>query len=309
MKEMSRVEGAMGIAAVERDTGLAKDTLRVWERRYGFPVPVRDAKGERLYPPEQVDKLRLIRRLLDFGKRPAAIVAADTETLLALLDAARAPAAEGGAAVEPSLLQYVCLHRRAELAVALQQLLLKQGLQRFVAETVAPLNEAVGEAWLRGELDVADEHLYTEQVQNVLRGAIVSHPLAAGQPRVLLTTLPDELHVLGLLMVEATLVPEGANCVSLGTQTPLADIPAAAQAGAFDVVGLSFSAAYPPRRALEALRQLRDALPPEVALWAGGSALRGQRRQPEGVRLFDGLDDVAAAVRAWRAARPVPPPR
>jgi hypothetical protein len=33
------------IAAVERDTGLAKDTLRVWERRYGFPQPGRDANG------------------------------------------------------------------------------------------------------------------------------------------------------------------------------------------------------------------------------------------------------------------------
>jgi len=33
------------IAAVERDTGLSKDTLRVWERRYLFPVPGRDAHG------------------------------------------------------------------------------------------------------------------------------------------------------------------------------------------------------------------------------------------------------------------------
>ena len=41
------------IAAVERDTGLSKDVLRMWERRYGFPVPERDANGERLYPAAQ----------------------------------------------------------------------------------------------------------------------------------------------------------------------------------------------------------------------------------------------------------------
>ncbi|MBS1173585.1 MAG: MerR family transcriptional regulator [Proteobacteria bacterium] len=40
----------LSISAVERDTGLSKDTLRVWERRYGFPVPQRDALGERLTP-------------------------------------------------------------------------------------------------------------------------------------------------------------------------------------------------------------------------------------------------------------------
>ena len=41
---------SLSIAAVERDTGLSKDTLRVWERRYGFPTPDRDGFGERAYP-------------------------------------------------------------------------------------------------------------------------------------------------------------------------------------------------------------------------------------------------------------------
>ncbi|TXG94449.1 MAG: MerR family transcriptional regulator, partial [Rhodocyclaceae bacterium] len=62
------------IAAVERDTGLAKDTLRVWERRYGFPTPARDANGERLYPSAQVERLRLIKRLMDQGFRPGKLV-------------------------------------------------------------------------------------------------------------------------------------------------------------------------------------------------------------------------------------------
>ena len=46
------------IAAVERETGLSKDVLRMWERRYGFPIPERDANGERLYPEAQVERLR-----------------------------------------------------------------------------------------------------------------------------------------------------------------------------------------------------------------------------------------------------------
>ena len=59
--------GGISIAAVERDTGIGKDTLRVWERRYGFPQPLRDAFGERVYPAEQVEHLRLIKRLMDQG--------------------------------------------------------------------------------------------------------------------------------------------------------------------------------------------------------------------------------------------------
>ena len=57
--------GGVTIAGVERDTGLSKDTLRVWERRYGCPVPARDAHGERVYSQEQLELLRLVKRLLD----------------------------------------------------------------------------------------------------------------------------------------------------------------------------------------------------------------------------------------------------
>lgn len=38
------------IAEVERDTGIGKDTLRVWERRYGFPQPLRDSLGSGCIP-------------------------------------------------------------------------------------------------------------------------------------------------------------------------------------------------------------------------------------------------------------------
>ena len=64
------LEQRLSIAAVERDTGLSKDTLRVWERRYGFPCPERDQAGDRIYPPEQVVRLHTIRRLMDAGHRP-----------------------------------------------------------------------------------------------------------------------------------------------------------------------------------------------------------------------------------------------
>jgi len=71
----------LSISAVERDTGLSKDTLRVWERRYGFPNPQRDAFGERIYPLDQVDRLRVIRRLMDIGHRPGKIIGLDIAEL------------------------------------------------------------------------------------------------------------------------------------------------------------------------------------------------------------------------------------
>jgi DNA-binding transcriptional MerR regulator/methylmalonyl-CoA mutase cobalamin-binding subunit len=291
----------LNISSVERDTGLSKDTLRVWERRYGFPQPARDENGDRAYPREQVEKLCLIRRLLDQGKRPSKVVAASTEELVAMLEESATESPQPSDIAEADFLRLVRMHRSIELRTMLQQLLLKQGLQRFASETVTALNVAIGQAWVRGELDVCEEHLYSEQMQNVLRNAIGSHSGGGSRPRILLTTFPDELHGLGLLMAEAVLVPEGATCISIGIQTPLHDIRTAATAGQFDVVALSFSGAFPARQAVEGLNQLREMLPPEVALWAGGAALQGRRAKLEGIRVINDLQDALVALGEWRA--------
>ncbi len=301
MKKTNPAGLLLNIAAVERDTGLTKDTLRVWERRYGFPTPGRDEHGNRLYSPADVAKLRLVRRLLDQGRRPAALIRASTAELLAQLDEqAPRPAPAAGAVDEAAFLKLVRLHRHQELRATLQQTLLKQGLQRFVSETVSALNAAVGHAWMRGELDVPEEHLYSEQVQNLLRNAIGSQPDAGARPRVLLTTFPDEEHGLGILMVEAMLVPEGASCVSLGTRTPLADIGKAAVEGAFDVVALSFSGAYPLRQAVDGLELLRRQLPMSIELWAGGAGLEGKPPRLPGIRVVASLEGAVEALREWR---------
>lgn len=289
------------IASVERDTGLSKDTLRVWERRYGFPQPARDDNGDRAYPREQVEKLRLIRRLLDQGKRPSKVVAASTDELVAMLEETATEKPQASDVAETDFLHLVRMHRSAELRTMLQQLVLKQGLQRFAAETVTALNVAIGQAWVRGELDVCEEHLYSEQMQNVLRNAIGSHSGGGSRPRILLTTFPDEQHGLGLLMAEAVLVPEGATCISIGVQTPLGDIRTAAIAGQFDIVALSFSGAFPVRQAVEGLKQLRGMLPAEIALWAGGAALQGRRAKLEGIRVVGDLQDALVALGEWRA--------
>ncbi|HEY0823313.1 MAG TPA: MerR family transcriptional regulator [Ramlibacter sp.] len=293
------------IAAVERDVGLSKDVLRVWERRYGFPVPQRDARGERMYPADQVQRLRLVKRLMDQGHRPGRLLAATQEELESVLSSARGagPAGPDSAAQQDvqELLALVGRHDAAAYLVALQQRLARQGLRHFVQDTVAPLGALVGHAWEQGRLQVFEEHLFTELTARTLRQAIAAIP-AGSAPRVLLTTLPNEPHGMGLLMVEALLALEGAQCVSLGTQTPIVEIAQAAQAYRADVVALSFSAAFPQRQAPALLQHLRATLPASVQLWAGGAGA-GTLRAAEGILALSGLDDAVAALQRWREER------
>lgn len=292
------------IGAVERDTGLSRDVLRMWERRYGFPAPARDAHGERLYPAEQVERLRVIKRLMDQGHRPGRLIATPVEELAALAPRRERPP-EGVRAAEAveldELLALLKRHDAAAYQQALQQRLARQGLMRFVQGTAAPLAQLVGEAWETGRFAVFEEHLFTELTERVLRQAIAGVPQGRG-PCVLLTSVADEQHALGLLMVEALLALEGARCIPLGTQTPLLEIAYAALAHRADIVALSFSIAFPARQIPDLLQQLRAALAPGVALWAGG---RGVRRLPaqDGVLLLESLDDALRALARYRASR------
>lgn len=303
----------LSIAAVERDTGLTKDTLRVWERRYGFPTPSRDAVGERAYSLEQVEKLRLVKRLLDAGHRPGRVVAMEVEALQQLSEStvdARQP--QPAPALDlASTRGYLALVRAHDVLALRHQLtrdLLRHGLRRFVVELLTPLNAAVGDAWLRGHLEVFEEHAFTESVQVVLRQAIAGTPPSppAARPRVLLATLPGEPHGLGLLMVEALLALDGALCVSLGVHTPVWDIVRAAGAFRSDIVGLGFTGCIGPNQTVDALQELRRKLPAATDIWVGGGAPVLQRRRIDGVRPFATLDRLSDALQDWQA-RHAPP--
>ena len=289
------------IAAVERDVGLSKDALRVWERRYGFPVPNRDPHGERLYPAAQVLRLRLIKRLMDLGHRPGRLMSTPVEELEALATGShgvKAADPDAGSHELDKLLALVRHHDAAGYLQAMQQRLARHGLRQFVLDTVAPLTVQIGVAWQEGHLQVFEEHLFTELTARVLRQAIATVP-GGSEPRVLLTTLPKEPHEMGLLMVEAVLSLEGAQCISLGTQMPLMEIVDAVAAHQVDVLALSFSAAFPARQTRALLEQLRAALPGPAELWAGGAGVR-KLAAPDGVMCMASLDSATAALSRWR---------
>ncbi|MYM93352.1 MerR family transcriptional regulator [Duganella vulcania] len=293
------------ISDVERDTGVAKETLRVWERRYDFPQPMRDPNGERVYPIEQVHKLRLVKRLIDLGYRPGKVIQYSTAELQALTGQATG-SLHGASVTPPALQSYLDLcksHQMEALRRKLSQALLMMGLKSFVIELVAPLTALIGEAWASGALATFEEHLYTESLTVVMRSAIFAMPQASasnvGAPRLMLTTLPQERDGLGLLMAEAMCVAEGAHCISLGVQTPLLDIVEAARVQRIDIIALSFSVGMNARQALDALAELHSRLGGSIELWAGGGNAAFKRRRPAYVRVY-ALSDISAAIADWR---------
>lgn len=300
MNELELARWRLSIGAVERDTGLSKDTLRVWEKRYGFPQPERDKFGERVYSQAQVDKLRLLKRLIDRGHRPGKLVARSVDELLELADPHARPDARPrvGEAAQPFAM--FDTQDIAEVKKQLRDMLARQGLSAFVLDTVALLHQQMSDAWMRGQLALYEERLYSEALHATLQSALAALPLSNRAPRILLGTFPNESRTLGLLMIECLLAQEGATCISLGAQTPVVDMMLAARAQDADVVALYFSAAYPINQALEGLGALRQQLPESTRIWMGSANPAILRRASADVVPLARFETVPATVASWR---------
>src|SRR5512139_4141771 len=58
---------AYNLKVVLKETGLAADTLRAWERRYGLPMPQRTAGGHRLYSQRDIETIKWLMKRQEEG--------------------------------------------------------------------------------------------------------------------------------------------------------------------------------------------------------------------------------------------------
>jgi DNA-binding transcriptional MerR regulator len=280
----------LSIGAVERDSGIARDTLRIWERRYGFPEPVRNEKGERMYPEAQLRRLQRIRRLLDQGLRPGKVVAL-SDADLDLLEASLYPETPSNESIE-QILTVLQTTDGSELETVVSDIYQQQGMQTFITDTVVPLLNAVGERWATGRLQIFEEHLLSEVLTRLLNSEISAIQKTAKKPRVLLATLPGEEHTLGLLMLSALLSSRNISVVNLGGEVPLDQIVSAVERFEADALGVTFSGAYQYENIRSNLIELRNSIAEGVDIWTGGEGVKRLRKLPPGVTKFTSLNEL-----------------
>ena len=264
------------IRVASRLTGVSSDTLRMWERRYGFPKPVRNESQVRVYTDADIERLVLVSRALKAGFRSGEVIHRDTEQLRKLLvDATRSEPGDGlHAPTIDSLMGRLMADDPQGLREELRKSVALLGAKQFLMDVAAPLVEQVGTAWAAGRIAIRHEHLVSEVLSSKLRLLLSAYEDRAGGPVVLLATLSEEQHGLGLDMVALYLALEGATPRLLGVNTPPDQIAEAARAFSATVVGLSISEASDLKATEGHLRRVLSALPSEVRVWLGGRNAR-----------------------------------
>jgi methanogenic corrinoid protein MtbC1 len=286
----------LSIGALSRATGIAIETLRTWETRYGFPAPQRKPSGHRVYPVSAVPRLRRIAQVLALGHRAGQVVGASEEAVERLLLSSAPTTVPTPVPIPPSedvpgLLRLIGAFDADRLTRVLLADWARTGPVDFLESRLAPLVRAVGDSWARGDLQVVHEHFLSEKVGDLLRSLRLPLEEKARGPLVLFATLSGERHGLGLQMAALVTAAAGCRVLYLGTDTPAVQVASLARQRAARAVGVSVSAATRGTTASTALRRLREALPRRVGLVVGGEGAPMTRPGIEAIPSLRGLDE------------------
>jgi methylmalonyl-CoA mutase cobalamin-binding subunit len=139
-------------------------------------------------------------------------------------------------------------------------------------QVVVPFTHEVGELWRVGTLKVAHEHLATAVLRNYLSGFASAYSVGDNAPLLLVTTPVGQWHEVGALIIAAAAVTHGWRVTYLGPNLPAEEIAGAALQNQARAVALSIVYPEDDPRIPSELRRLRQSLPPETAVLAGGRA-------------------------------------
>ena len=264
------------IHRVAKLTGLSKDVVRVWERRYGLVKPLRSANRYREYTDEDVALLRFLKEELDRGQTIGALAVEGRDSLLQRMRA-------GAAATTQELQPHVNLiDELVSLLDPLDKTRFEQKLNGAVAvipfeeavqRILLPLQRRIGKLWHEGRFNVAIEHYVTKLIQQKLFSVMNQLPVNELGPRVLIACPEGEWHEIGAQAAAYIAATRGCHVYYLGPNLPPRDLLAFCERIKPDLVLLSLTEI----KSDAAARRLLQELEPIATQWpvaVGGHGAR-----------------------------------
>ncbi len=269
------------IRSVAERTGIAPETLRAWERRYGFPNPHRNEKGYRLYSEDEIAALKWLKVQTDAGMT----IGQATQLLAEMRSRGQNPVEVKGRLrltpradlrpveqLQQDLLEALLGLDQEQAGIAIRQAMEYHSLEEAMLNIIAPSMVTIGELWHEGEIPVAIEHFASQVCRMHLIQAMETVESKKGHGKVVAACAPGEFHELGLLILTILLLDKGIEVTYLGPNLSLDRL--SETLAHLQPQMVLFSATSPEHaEALEELIHVLDQLPePRPTIGLGGLA-------------------------------------
>lgn len=226
------------LKAVLLETGLAADTLRAWERRYGLPAPQRTAGGHRLYSQYDIETIKWLMARQAEGLSISRAVDLWNEHIASGSDplAGHTPSSMIGVLAPPSTApaadQTTLDGLRAQWIAACMNFsetnaeqVLNKAFSMFSVEAVCTeviqkgLSE-IGDLWYENRASVQQEHFASGLAMRRLDALLSASPAPSRPQTILVGCPPGEWHTFTPLLLSLFLRRRGLNVIYLGANVP-----------------------------------------------------------------------------------------
>ncbi|TNE89621.1 MAG: MerR family transcriptional regulator [Deltaproteobacteria bacterium] len=263
------------IKTVSEITGIPKNTLIAWERRYGLIEPKRaEGSGYRVYTDEDIATLRRVQELMAAGYRiseAAAIV--NNEGVPTTQGAQQAqPLAEGIEGLRDVLLEALLDYDRRG-AERVTKRLVTLPYETLLDELFLPVLQETGHRWEAGEVSTVQEHFVSAWCrEQILAMARSLEPGGASAPEAICATPAGEHHEFGLLGVAFRLANRGYRLLYLGADVPTDQLLALVRERRPELVAISIVLERENFDLVSYVKQIAEAAAPEGRVIVGGRA-------------------------------------
>jgi len=270
------------ISVVTRRTGLTQDLLRAWEKRYEAVTPTRTPTGRRLYTEADIEKLRLLKQLVDGGRRISDVAGLDIEALQALAredereavvnGPVRRPTDANGRSYLARCVDAVDRLDRDDLEHTLSEAGLALSPARVRRDVLVPFIRILGDRWEDGSWRVVHEHLASAILRAVLWDMVRRGGTDLTGNVLVVATPSGQRHELGALLAAGLATELGWDVLYLGADLPAEEIAAAVLAK--QARGVLLSVVFPKAdgRTADEIRRLRALVGEQTPLLVGGRA-------------------------------------
>ena len=227
---------AFNLKAVLRETGLAADTLRAWERRYGLPTPQRTPGGHRLYSQYDIETIKWltarqaeglsISRAVDLWNE---MTASGSDPLAGLAPASLAalvgtsPMIPADTTLDAIRFEWIqaCLNfSEVQAEQALNKAFSMFPVEAVCIEVLQKGMSEIGTRWYQNQASVQQEHFASGLAMRRLDALLSASPATTRNLNILIGCPPTEWHTFTPLLLALLLRRRGLNVIYLGANVP-----------------------------------------------------------------------------------------